>query len=146
MTLPRPEPGLVIRYSYLWATEAEAGRDEAQKDRPCAIVAGRRIVGGLEIVTVVPITHSPPANLQDAIELPPALKAHLGLDAERSWIVVSETNDFIWPGPDIRPVPDPKGSRVYAYGMLPPRFFSHVRERILALSQERRLRRIRRSE
>ncbi|MCV3766426.1 hypothetical protein [Rhizobium sp. TRM95796] len=146
MTLPRPEPGLVIRYSYLWAADAEAGRDEGSKDRPCAIVAGRRVVSGLEIVTVVPVTHSPPRDANDAIELPAALKAHLGLDAKRSWIIVSETNDFVWPGPDIRPVPGRTGSKRYTYGVLPPRFFSHVRDRILARANEHRLRRISRSE
>lgn len=38
MTLPVPEPGLVIRYAYLWDREAREGRDEGSKDRPCAIV------------------------------------------------------------------------------------------------------------
>jgi hypothetical protein len=38
VNLPAPRPGLVIRYSYLWAREAEEGRDEGVKDRPCAIV------------------------------------------------------------------------------------------------------------
>ncbi len=38
MSLPEPELGLVIRYSYLWKSEHDAGRDEGSKDRPCAIV------------------------------------------------------------------------------------------------------------
>jgi hypothetical protein len=146
MTLPRPEPGLVIRYAYLWASEAEAGRDEGGKDRPCAIIAGRRMVGGLEIVTVVPLTHTPPHDANDAIELPAPLKAHLGLDAERSWIIISETNDFVWPGPDLRPIPGQTGPKSHSYGILPPRFFSYVRNRILMRANEHRLRRIPRSE
>ncbi len=28
MSLPKPEPGLVIRYSYLWLREHRAGRDD----------------------------------------------------------------------------------------------------------------------
>ena len=38
MPLPEPVPGLVIRYSYLWADEHERGQEEGVKDRPCAIV------------------------------------------------------------------------------------------------------------
>ena len=38
MTLPAPEPGLVISYAYLWHDEYEAGKDEGRKDRPAAIV------------------------------------------------------------------------------------------------------------
>ena len=38
MSLPEPERGLVIRYSYLWKSEHDEGRDEGIKDRPCAIV------------------------------------------------------------------------------------------------------------
>jgi len=40
--LPEPVPGLVIRYSYLWYAEHVLGREEGQKDRPCAIVAAIR--------------------------------------------------------------------------------------------------------
>ena len=42
MPLPKPVPGLVVRYSYLWHREYLAGREEGQKDRPCAIVAAIR--------------------------------------------------------------------------------------------------------
>ena len=38
MSWPEPRPGLVIRFSYLWKPEADAGRVEGVKDRPCAIV------------------------------------------------------------------------------------------------------------
>jgi hypothetical protein len=30
------------------------------------------------------------------------VKRHLGLDEDRSWIVVSEGNEFAWPGYDLR--------------------------------------------
>jgi hypothetical protein len=38
----------------------------------------------------VRVTHSPPADPSAAVELPQETKRRLGLDAERSWIVVSE--------------------------------------------------------
>ncbi|BCG77441.1 type II toxin-antitoxin system PemK/MazF family toxin [Mesorhizobium sp. 113-3-3] len=85
MPLPDPQLGLVISYAYLWHHEHQAGREEGRKDRPCVIVlASERDADGV-IVTVVPITHLPPADPSLAIELPPAVKRHLGLDGERSW-------------------------------------------------------------
>jgi hypothetical protein len=43
VAFPEPAvPGLIIRYSYLWYREHLEGRDEGQKDRPCAIVAALR--------------------------------------------------------------------------------------------------------
>jgi hypothetical protein len=97
------------------------------------------------VVTVVAITHSPPTDPADAVEIPPAVKAHLGLDGLPSWIVVTETNDFLWPGPDLRPRPRIKPPR-FDYGMLPPRFFAHVRDRILQAHLDRKLSQVPRSE
>ncbi len=145
MSLPPPKPGLVICYAYLWAREHNRGAEEGLKDRPCTIVAAHQIIEGREVVTVVPITHTPPAEPADAIEIPSALKAHLGLDDMKSWIVVTETNDFLWPGPDLRPRRDTDPSR-FDYGMLPPRFFAHVRDRILQAHLHRKLSRVPRSE
>ena len=145
MSLPSPRPGLVISYSYLWWREHGEGAEEGRKNRPCAIVAARQIVEGKEVVTVVPITHAPPADPLDAVEIPAALKAHLGLDDVPSWIVVSETNDFLWPGPDLQPVPGAKPAR-FDYGMLPPRFFAHVRDKILQAYRSRTLNRVPRTE
>ncbi len=145
MAFPTPHPGLVISYAYLWAEESDQGREEGVKDRPCAIVVARRVAEGKDIITVVPITHSPPKDARAAIELPPALKAHLGLDVGRSWVVLSETNEFLWPGPDLRPLAGGKGDDV-AYGVLPPGFFRRLRDRILVLAEERRLRGVLRTE
>jgi len=145
VSLPKPVPGLVISYSYLWSDEYRQGMEEGRKNRPCAIVAARRIVEGREVVTVVPITHSPPADPADAIEMPAPLKAHLGLDDMPSWVLVSETNDFLWPGPDLRPIPGSNPSRFH-YGMLPPRFHVYLRDRILQAHARRRLRTVQRTE
>ena len=60
MSLPKPEPGLVIRYSYLWLREYRAGRQEGSKDRPCAIILALQADENGEQVLVVPVTHSRP--------------------------------------------------------------------------------------
>jgi hypothetical protein len=135
----------VISYAYLWAREHRGGAEEGTKDRPCAIVATRQVIEGREVVTVVPITHTQPSDPTDAVEIPPALKAHLGLDDLPSWIVVTETNDFLWPGPDLRPRPGVRSNR-FDYGMLPPRFFTHLRDRILQAHLHRKLNRVSRSD
>lgn len=85
MSLPTPVPGLIIRYSYLWYREHLEGRDEGQKDRPCAIVAAlRKDENGEMRVLVLPITHSPPDHISLAIEIPAATKKRLQLDDARS--------------------------------------------------------------
>jgi hypothetical protein len=136
---------LVICYSYLWAREHGQGTEEGRKDRPCAIVAAHQVIEGREVVTVVPVTHTPPSDPLGAVEIPPALKTHLGLDELPSWIMITETNDFLWPGPDLRPIPGTRPPR-FDYGMLPPRFFAHVRDRILQAYRRRNLSRISRSD
>jgi PemK-like, MazF-like toxin of type II toxin-antitoxin system len=145
VSLPQPIPGLVICYSYLWAREHGQGTEEGRKDRPCAIVAAHQVIEGREVVTVVPVTHTPPSDPLGAVEIPPALKTHLGLDELPSWIMITETNDFLWPGPDLRPIPGTRPPR-FDYGMLPPRFFAHVRDRILQAYRRRNLSRISRSD
>lgn len=82
---------------------------------------------------------------QDAIELPAAVKARLGLDAERSWIVVDGANIFGWPGPDLRFLPG-KGPESSVYGFLPPAFFALVRERFLVGYRTRKARMVTRTE
>lgn len=93
----------------------------------------------------MPITHSPPADPANAIEMPASLKAHLGQDELPSWIVVTEINDLLWPVPELCPRPGLVPRR-FDYGMLPPRFFAHVRDRILQMHRLRRLRQVPRSE
>ncbi len=145
MTLPRPEPGLVIRYSYLWLREYREGREEGIKDRPCAIVICVTDEDETTRVTVLPVTHGPPQNPAAALEIPQEIKRRLGLDAGRSWITLDEGNEFIWPGPDLRPVPGGDPASV-AYGFLPPRFFNAVRERYLELARKARARTVKRTE
>lgn len=133
-TPAEPRPGQVIRYAYLWADEHDRGREEAVKDRPCVVVvAVQRRAGELQ-VTVVPISHTPQA--QGAIAVPPATKARLGLDTAASWIVCTEVNRFIWPGPDWRPIPGRGG---LTYGLLPARLLEQVRRGLLAEVRRQRL-------
>ncbi len=93
---------------------------------------------------VLPITHALPRDAADAMEIPRVTKQRLGLDGERSWIVITEVNEFIWPGPDLRPVPGGDGSIVY--GVLPPRLFDVVRDRFLARAERSEAARVPRSE
>jgi hypothetical protein len=145
VTIPRPEPGLVIRYSYLWIRESRDGREEGLKDRPCAVVLSLTDEKAATRVTVLPVTHSPPENPSAAVEIPQVIKQRLGLDAGRSWVVIDEGNEFAWPGPDLRPVPgvDPTS---FSYGFLPPRFFAAVQERFLDYARKNRGHAVKRTE
>ncbi|MGO9740336.1 MAG: hypothetical protein ACLPN5_02250 [Roseiarcus sp.] len=145
MSLPKPEPGLVIRYSYLWLAEHLRGQEEGVKDRPCAIVLASALVEDDTQVVVLPVTHSPPDRDVVALEIPSAIKRPLGLDSERSWIVLSESNRFLWPGPDLRRAGDRDDSSV-AYGFLPPRFFAELQRRFIALEDATRSGRVTRTE
>ena len=130
MSLPLPEPGLVINYAYLWHSEASAGTEEGRKDRPSTtILMEVSEINGVCEVTVLPITHSPPRMAGAAIEIPHALKSHLGLDSTPSWIVVVECNEFNWSGYDLRKRSKTGG---HEFGFMPPRFFDRVREAFLA--------------
>ena len=138
MPLPTPVPGLVIRYSFLWSHEAKAGNEEGSKDRPCALLLATTTRDGKQIVTVLPVTHTPPTDDRFAVEIPAATKARLGLDDIRSWIVLTEANRFQWPGPDLRAVPgDP--DRDVVYGLLPAGLYDLVRTRWLAAFDARRV-------
>jgi hypothetical protein len=143
--LPTPELGLVVSYAYLWNSEFEEGREEGLKDRPCALVLSSQNEDGNTIVAVVPVTHSPPERPEEAVEIPAVIKRRLGLDEARSWIVVSEINRFLWPGPDLRPVSRAEPER-FEYGFLPPALFRQVLERFEATVDARRLRTVPRTE
>ncbi len=145
MTVALPQPGEVISYSYLWADEHEAGQEEGLKSRPCAVVMSLTAGAGNARIVVLPITHTPPGKDTHAVEIPLATKARLGLDNARSWIVLSEANRFVWPGPDIRPFDTPQG-RTISYGFLPPGFFRGVRDKFLALDAEAKTRQVPRTE
>lgn len=142
MALPAPERGLVVSYAYLWQNEHERGREEGLKDRPCVIILAVEDMGGVRMVSVAPVTHSVPASLEEAVEIPLATKQRLGLDDARSWVMVSEVNQFSWPGPDVRPIRPGR----FDYGFLPPNLFQRVQHRMRAFARTKRLRVVPRTE
>jgi hypothetical protein len=118
------------RYSFLWSHEKDAGADEGAKDRPCAIVVATRTDEDGDIRTLVaPITHTPPDDPRDSIEIPTDVARELGLDGDRHWLRLDELNRFSWPGFDLRPIPGAAGA--YDYGMLPRPLFEALRQAIL---------------
>lgn len=108
-----PKLGQLIRYSYLWHRQAEAGQEEGLKDRPCAVVIATRSGEGEPVLYLAPVTHSRPAASALGVEIPRQTRQRLKLDDERCWIVTTEVNKFTWPGPDLRP--DEKGEVVIGY-------------------------------
>ena len=106
------------------------------------VIAREERPGGTGLL-VAPVTHSPPERAADAIEIPPNVKKRLGLDRERSWIVLTELNRFIWPGPDVRPAP---GSDSPFYDALPDWLFVRVRKGIVSHAETGRLKATKRTE
>ena len=133
MSLPKPLPGLVIRYNYLWAGDARDNRIEGEKARPVAVVMAVESPGGSDIrVYALPITHSQPNKETVAMEIPAVVARAAGLDSASSWVILSEFNEFAWPGFDLEPIPE-RVPRTMAYGFLTPAFFAKLRDRWLAL-------------
>jgi hypothetical protein len=136
--LPKtPFPGMVVRYSFLWSSEAIAGETKGRKDRPCVIViAIRRAADGRLRVRVSPITHTPTEEAR-SVAIPAKVKRHLGLDADASWIVLDEVNEFFWPGVDLRPVSRSKPG-VWTFGVLPMEIFDEIQAKLRAVLRQRR--------
>jgi hypothetical protein len=142
MSLPSPETGLVLSYAYLWHHKHQAGREEGRKNRPSVIVLTvERPKDGATLVTVLPITHAEPTEPEAAVELPVAVKRRLGPDDTRSWVMVHEGDEFVWPGYDLVKIPHTEG---YDYGFLPPRFFKQVVDAFVAFHRTGRGRRFQR--
>lgn len=129
MPLPDPKPGLVINYSYLWRDEAARGQEEGLKNRPCVIVLAVQNIEGVDLVTVAPVTHSKPGDANAAVEMPAAVKRHLGVDDKPSWIVTTEVNRFTWPGSDLRAISRDRPG-VFAYGFVPGDLIRKIRLQI----------------
>jgi hypothetical protein len=141
VALPRaPFPGLIVRYAFLSSDEARQGRTEARKDRPCVVVvAVRRESDARFRVRVLPITQAPQYP-DRAVAVPLKVKRHLGLDADASWIVLDEANEFVWPGVDLRPISRSRPG-IWSYGVLPQELFEDVRGRLRSMRDQRRVRR-----
>jgi hypothetical protein len=140
-SIPEPKPGLVVRYDYLWSREALAGRDQG-KDRPTCLVAASDSLANPRYVVLLPITHTPPSGETVGIEIPPRVKQAIGLDDERSWIIVSEYNIDEWPNGGLSPVPGSDG--IFAYGFIPPRLFAAIKAKFLGLAKAKKSEPVRR--
>ncbi len=116
MALPKPRPGLVIGYDFLFREQADAGMENASKPHPAVIV----IVDGsdtLARVSVVAISHSPPSygQARHHLKLTPAECAQMGLDSDDHWINLRDINSFDWPGFDLARIASGNG---YVYGTM----------------------------
>ena len=118
------------------------GREDAASDRPCGIILTRVAKSGTTIAYVLPITHTPPLSDEDGLEIPGATKQRLRLNAERSWIITTELNQFTWPGPDLRPAP----SGEYLYGYLPEKLMRLVLDQVKKHARDKQLKTIPRNE
>ena len=135
MKLPKPEPGLVFRYDYLWQREAGTGKGTS-KERPACLAVASDSLSDPRIVIILPITHSKPNSGTVGIEIPASVRRHLKLDGEKCWVIVSEANVDRWPNPGLGTIPGTESE--FVYGLLPPTLFSRVR---LAMLQHLDIRR-----
>jgi len=83
-----------------------------------------------------------PDDAANAVELPSAVKRHLGLDDNRSWVIVAEGNEFVWPGYDLRKI---AGTDRFDFGFLPPRLFDEIRRAFVRFYRSKTARVARRS-
>ncbi|WP_211099449.1 type II toxin-antitoxin system PemK/MazF family toxin [Skermanella aerolata] len=110
---------------------------EGTQDQPCVIMLATEGAANGTVITVAPITHSPPQD-DAAVEIPAATKQRHGLDAERSWVVISEVIRFVWAGPHLRPISRENAGR-FDYGMLPPALFTRIRNLLVENARQRRI-------
>ena len=90
------------------------------------VVVARVITDDRTELLVAPVTHTPPRETP-GVAIPQSVKRHLGLDDAPSWVVLTELNRFVWPGPDIRPV---KGGETPLYGAITAKLFEQVKQGI----------------
>ena len=136
MAVPEPRQGWSFLTRIFSITNTVPAGKKAVKDRPCVIILSlEKPTKGITMVRVVPVTHSPPDDPSVSVELPPAVKRHLGLDDDHSWVILDEVNEFAWPGFDLRPVPGSHDR--FAYGLLPPRLFVQIMTKLTAVWSER---------
>jgi hypothetical protein len=103
MKIPaKPPIGHIIAYEYLWSSKARR-RQDGEKTYPTALILAKNDEFGSTIVYALGISHMQPPDGRRALEVPPKLRRHLGLDTEPQWLYTDEVNLFVWPGPDLRP-------------------------------------------
>ncbi len=140
-----PKVGLVIRYDFLWRDDAAKGLEHG-KDRPCSIVVARRNeADNSHTVLLCPITHSPPSNPVQSVEIPPRVCAHLGLDEKTSWIKTDQINQVIWPDDRLPFGVTPVRDGEWTYGEMPAQLNRKALQQVRFASKGRSLSVTRRS-
>jgi hypothetical protein len=138
LSLSPPDAGSVVRYAYLWADERGRGREEGRKDRPSLVLTlSIAAKDGQARLLVLAITHTVPALATDAIAIPASVKHRIGLDQSASWIVTTEANAFLWPGPDIRPI-EGRDPSTFVYGQIPDGLLQQVAQSFLGNRKRQR--------
>ncbi|HEY8190675.1 MAG TPA: hypothetical protein VIF12_08310 [Micavibrio sp.] len=135
MKTPAPFPGLVIGYSYLWHHDYKLERDFSEKPATHGIVLSVEEEVGDKIVIVAALADAKRKD-GECIELPEATRVRLGLPSPRYWIILSEINRFVWPGPDLRSVSPLTDDGLSA---IPPALFETVKSTMRALSKRDQL-------
>jgi hypothetical protein len=132
MKIPAEPPiGHVIAYEYLWSSKAKR-QEDGEKTYPTALLLAKKDEFGATIVYALGISHMPPAAPRRALQVPPKLCRHIGLDDRPQWIYTDELNLFVWPGPDLRPAQWISQKRLVedtcVLGPLPTDWFERVKQ------------------
>ncbi len=91
--MKRPQKGDVWRYEYLWHREHEAGKDNARKSRPTALVTTYASKDGRTSLFWIPITSKKPQRGRLAIEIPLIERRRASLETDiRLWVMTDEYN------------------------------------------------------
>jgi len=130
MALPKPRPGLVIGYDFLYREQANAGMENPGKPHPAAII----IVASKDVqtrVSLIAISHSPPSpsEIGHYLKLTPVECREMGLDSKDHWVNLRDFNSFDWPGYDLSRSA-PGGS--YVYGTMSKPTFIRIVEALKA--------------
>jgi hypothetical protein len=88
-----PHAGLVLRYPYLWARQAENGETEGRKARPCAVILALSTQQGWTELRLCAVTSRPPRQSNHGVEVPEIEKRRAGLDGDiQLWVILDEHN------------------------------------------------------
>lgn len=90
--MPRPSPGDVWRYDYLWSRQHGFGETEGRKARPVAMVAMLTGRDGRTALFILPITSAPPQPDRLGIEIPQMERRRASLDDMPLWVMIDEYN------------------------------------------------------
>ena len=138
MPLPKaPIPGMVVRYSFLWSSEAAVGETEGRKDCPCVVVtAVRGTADGRFRVRCCRSRMSPPRRRAASRSLRGSSGILGSTTTPRGSYSTKSTNSS-WPGVDLRPVSRVKPG-VWTFGVLPTELFGEITAKLRSILDQRR--------